>query len=409
MRMGVLLSVAVLPMLALAGCIPQVERPAGYGSARPDRQPPYETTRAPDRDDTERRGDRAAEQDDDRPRGDYRPRGGDGTPSDDRGRPDTYRRDVYRGRDTGEVAALPAPRPAWEARPVRADARTISDTTYVVRPGDTLSEVANRSGASIEAIARANDLESPYPIEAGERLTIPGGRYHQVRRGETGIAIARAYGVEWSRIVAANALVEPYVLRADQRILIPGVPGGGTPSASERARAFTLDIDDILTGGEPALASNQAPAKPIATPRRVLPSNAVVTGPARLASGGFLWPVDGRVVKRFGPGASGERNDGIKIAVPMSTPIHAAADGVVAYVGDGIAALGGLVIIKHGGGWTSVYGHASKLLVQRGQSVKRGQTVALSGDTGFADRPELHFELRKGRTPVDPTSQLPRT
>ena len=87
----------------------------------------------------------------------------------------------------------------------------------------------------------------------------------------------------------------------------------------------------------------------------------------------------------------------------------AAADGVVAYVGDGIAALGGLVIIKHGGGWTSVYGHASKLLVQRGQSVKRGQTVALSGDTGFADRPELHFELRKGRTPVDPTSQLPRT
>ena len=408
MRAGVLLSIAVLPMLALAGCIPQVERPAGYGNAPPDRQAPYETARAPDRDDTARRGDRAAEQDD-RPRGDYRPRGDDATSSDDPGRPDNYRRDVDRRRDTGEVAALPAPRPAWEARPVRADARTISDTTCVVRPGDTLSEVANRSGASIEAIARANDLESPYPIEAGERLTIPGGRYHQVRRGETGIAIARAYGVEWSRIVAANALVEPYVLRADQRILIPGVPGGGTPSASERARAFTLDIDDILTGGEPALASNQAPAKPIATPRRVLPSNAVVTGPARLASGGFLWPVDGRVVKRFGPGASGERNDGIKIAVPMSTPIHAAADGVVAYVGDGIAALGGLVIIKHGGGWTSVYGHASKLLVQRGQSVKRGQTVALSGDTGFADRPELHFELRKGRTPVDPTSQLPRS
>ncbi|WP_380788616.1 peptidoglycan DD-metalloendopeptidase family protein [Sphingomonas sp. R86521] len=312
-------------------------------------------------------------------------------------------------REGSDVAALPAPRPAWEARPVRADARRIDQSIYVVQPGDTLSRVVDRSGASLEAIARANDLAVPYTIRTGQRLTIPAGRYHQVQRGETGIAIARAYGVEWSRIVAANALVEPYVLRADQRIVIPGDGGSDSPSRTHRAAAFRLDIDDILTGGEPALASNQAPARPVATPRRVLPSNAVVTAPARLAGGGFLWPVDGRVVKRFGSGASGERNDGIKIAVPMATPIHAAADGVVAYVGDGIAALGGLVIVKHGGGWTSIYGHASKLLVQRGQAVKRGQTIALSGDTGFADRPEVHFELRKGRTPVDPTSQLPRT
>ncbi|RKE50254.1 MULTISPECIES: M23 family metallopeptidase [unclassified Sphingomonas] len=380
-RAGVLVSLATLMLTA---CIPHVDHPAGYGNPprRPYRDPP--------------------------PRRDDPPRPRDDSPREDTPRDDRQPQDIP-GRDTGEVTTLPAPRPAWEARPVSADAKTIPDTTYVVRPGDTLSRVVDRSGASLEAIARANDLESPYSIQAGQRLQIPGGRYHQVRRGETGIAIARAYGVEWSRIVAANALVEPYVLRADQRIQIPGEPSGGTTSASERARAFSLAIDDILTGGEPALASNQAPARPIATPRRVLPSNAVVTAPARLASGGFLWPVDGKVVKRFGHGASGERNDGIKIAVPVSTPIHAAADGVVAYVGDGIAALGGLVIVKHGGGWTSVYGHASKLLVQRGQSVKRGQTIALSGDTGFADRPELHFELRKGRTPVDPTSQLPRT
>ena len=102
------------------------------------------------------------------------------------------------------------------------------------------------------------------------------------------------------------------------------------------------------------------------------------------------------------------RNNGLKIAVPVDTPVKAAADGTVAYVGDGIASLGGLVIVRHGENWTSVYGHASKLLVQRGQAVKKGQTIALSGDTGFADRPELHFELRKGRTPVDPATQLPR-
>jgi len=303
------------------------------------------------------------------------------------------------------VSVLPAPRPAWEARPVAPDARDVAEGSVVVRAGDTLRGIADRSGAGAEAIARANGLEPPFPIRVGQRLVIPAGRYHLVRPGETGIAIARAYAVEWSRIVAANALAEPYVLRAGQRILIPRA-AGTLASAADRAAAFRLDIDDILTGGEPAAAPGKPPARPLATARRTLPPTAPVAAPVRL-SGGFDWPVRGRIVKRFGPGASGERNDGIQIAVPLATPIHAAADGVVAYVGTGIAALGGLVIVKHGGGWTSIYGHAATLLVQRGQSVRRGQTIALSGDSGSVERPELHFELRKGRTPVDPQSQLP--
>ena len=307
-----------------------------------------------------------------------------------------------------EVSILPAPKPAWEARPVEPDARMVAEGSYMVRPGDTLRAVGDRTGAGSDAIARANEMPPPFTIRAGQRLAIPGGRYHLVRPAQSGIAIARAYGVEWSRIVAANALAEPYILRVGQRILIPGDSQNG-PTRAERAAAFTLDIDDIITGGEPASAPSQQPARPVASARRVLPASAVVVAPARLTGGAFIWPVDGRVVQRFGPGASGERNDGIQIAVPLASPIHAVADGVVAYVGDGIAALGGLVIVKHGGGWTSVYGHAAKLLVQRGQSVKRGQTIALSGDTGYADRPELHFELRKGRTPVDPQTQLPRS
>ena len=313
-------------------------------------------------------------------------------------------------RPVGRVDLAPATtRPAWEARPVRADAREIAEETVLVEPGDTLARVAQRTGAGVEAIARANGIEPPYPIRAGQRLRIPAGRYHLVRPGESGIAIARAYGVEWSRIVAANGLAEPYVLRAGQRVVIPGPAAAASSRASERAAAFRLDVDDILTGGEPALAANQAPARPVARPGRALPPSAVVAPPARLAGGGFAWPVDGRIVRRFGPGASGQRSDGIKIAVPIATPVRATADGVVAYAGDGIAALGGLIIVKHGGGWTSVYGHASKLLVARGQSVRRGQTIALSGDTGFADRPEVHFELRRGRTPVDPQTQLPRS
>ncbi|MEG3086643.1 M23 family metallopeptidase [Sphingomonas sp. PB4P5] len=304
-----------------------------------------------------------------------------------------------------EVVTLPSAPPAWQARPVVADARQIDATSYNVRPGDTLRAIAERTGAGSEAIARANGIPPPYTIRVGQRLAIPAGRYHLVRAGETGIAIARAYGIDWSRIVTANDLSEPYVLRVGMRVLIPGTAPGRT-SMEERASAFRLDVDDLVTGSSPAIALTERPAKATASAARVLPATTPVAEPTRF-SGAFVWPVHGKVVGRFGPGASGEKNNGIKIAVPLDTPIKAAADGVVAYAGDEIAALGGLVIVKHGGGWTTVYGHASKLLVRRGQAVKRGQTIAESGDSGFADRPEVHFEMRKGRTPVNPLPQLP--
>lgn len=312
----------------------------------------------------------------------------------------------------GGVTALPAPPPAWEARRVIPDARTVAATRYVVAPGDTLRSIGERTGAGSEAIARANNLLPPYVLRPGDRLSIPGGRYHSVKAGETGIAIARAYGIPWSQVVAANALTEPYILRVGQRVLLPGSAGGGTaPTAAERAAAFRLDIDDLMTGGEPAIAARERPVRPVTQPGRSVPATAAVAAPTTPSSvgSGFIWPVRGTIVRRFGAGASGERNDGIKIAVPARTPVLAAADGTVAYVGSAIPALGGLVIVKHAGGLTTVYGHASDLLVQRGQAVKRGQTLALSGSTGSAaDRPVVHFEVRQGRTPIDPMTRLPR-
>lgn len=302
-----------------------------------------------------------------------------------------------------DVPALAPQRPAWEMRKVTPDARQIEASTYTVRSGDSLRSISVKTGAGSEAIARANNLAPPYTIQPGQRLAIPAGRYHAVRDGETGIAIARAYGVDWSRVIAANYLDEPYVLRTGQRLLIPTT---GPETREQRAARFTLDIDDIVTGGAPALPEGEKPVKASPSTTRVVPATKPVAVPARLA-GNFRWPVGGTIVKRFGPGKSGERNDGIKIAVPLNTPILASADGVVAYVGSDVPALGGLVILSHGDGWTTVYGHAGQLLVQRGQSVKRGQAVALSGNSGFADRPEVHFEMRQGRNAVDPIPRLP--
>ena len=311
-----------------------------------------------------------------------------------------------RARDQ-HVSALPSSPPAWEAHPAAASARSVAASTVVVRPGDTLGRIADRAGAGVLAIARANGLAPPYAVTPGQRLTIPGGRYHVIQRGDTGIAIAQAYGVPWSDIVDANGLTPPYLLRAGWRLLIPGGgPAGAAPStAAQRAAAFHLDVEDLVTGSEPAVAANHRPARPSKSPARVLASTTPVETPARLV-GGFSWPVRGRVITAFGPGKGGVRSDGIQIAVPQGTPVLAAADGVVAYVGSSIPSLGGLVIVKHGDGYTTVYGNAKKLLVQRGQSVRRGQEIAVSGETGAATQPSLHFEIRKGRDPIDPLGKL---
>ncbi|WP_186728707.1 M23 family metallopeptidase [Sphingomonas panacisoli] len=305
------------------------------------------------------------------------------------------------------ISAPPSAPPAWVAQPVTPDARTITSSTYVVQSGDTLRGVAERVGAGAENIADANDLDPPFTLRPGQRLTIPGGRYHLVRPGQSGIAIARAYGVKWADIIAANDLDEPYMLRAGRRILIPG--GTRPQTLAERAAAFKIDLGDIATGGgEPAIPEGNKAPRAATIVRRPLASLTPIATPGPF-SGSFFWPVStGNVVKRFGAGASGERNDGINIAIPIGTPIKAAANGVVIYTATDVPGLGGLVMVKHGDGWTSVYGHASRILVQRGQAVRRGQSLALSGATGFADRPELHFELRKGRAPVDPLSELPK-
>ena len=296
--------------------------------------------------------------------------------------------------------------PVWTAQQVVPNARTVAAARYIVQPGDTLTGIGNRTGAGLDAIARANALTPPYTLRTGQSLAIPGGRYHSISTGETGIAIATAYDIPWSRIVAANGMTPPFALRLGQRLLLPDSTPTPTPDNLEhRASAFRLDIDDVLTGGQPA-AADDAPVATASARPRPLPSNVPIAQP-KLFAGHFLWPVRGPILSRFGPGESGARNNGIDIAATTGTPIRAASDGIVAYAGDKVAVFGGLIILTHGSGWVSAYGHASRLTVVRGQKVTKGQVIGQTGDTGYASQPKLHFELRKDRVPVNPLTQLP--
>lgn len=291
--------------------------------------------------------------------------------------------------------------PVWEMRPVVANAAIVAEGSYTVVAGDTLRSIGNRTGAGSETLARANGLEAPFIIRPGQTLTVPGGRYHNVGEGETGIAIARAYGIGWQEIIAANALEPPYALRIGRRLLLPTA---FTDSALEtRASAFKLDIEDILTGGEPAAVAEAPIAAPQPAPTRPLPPGVAVTEPARFA-GSFAWPAAGSVANRFGPLGEGQVNQGIDIAVAQGAPVTAAADGVVAFVGNDVANYGGLILIRHGEGWITAYGRATAASVTRGQSVKRGQII---GKAGSGTAPLLFFQMRKGGKPIDPVKQLP--
>jgi murein DD-endopeptidase MepM/ murein hydrolase activator NlpD len=120
----------------------------------------------------------------------------------------------------------------------------------------------------------------------------------------------------------------------------------------------------------------------------------------------FRWPARGRVIAGFGPKPNGLQNDGINLAVPEGTPVKAAEDGVVAYAGSELKGYGNLVLVRHNNGFVTAYAHASEIMVKRGDQVKRGQVIAKSGQTGSVTSPQLHFEIRKGATPVDPAQYL---
>ncbi len=115
----------------------------------------------------------------------------------------------------------------------------------------------------------------------------------------------------------------------------------------------------------------------------------------------FSWPVNGLIIQSFG-----NQSDGINMSVPLGTEIKAMEQGEVAFAGSGLSGYGNMILIRHPNGYVSVYAHNSELIVKRGDKVTRGQTIAKSGQTGNVGSPQLHFELRKGPTPVDPTLYL---
>jgi murein DD-endopeptidase MepM/ murein hydrolase activator NlpD len=223
---------------------------------------------------------------------------------------------------------------------------------------------------------------------------------HVVRAGQTLHSIAHIYHKPVTVIARANNLSVNARLKAGERITIPDI------KEASQATPVRAEASPSPAAGKVAMAESSQTARVVEPAPTMSSQDAVKSAEPAGSLPGFRWPVRGRVIAAFGPKPNGVSNDGINLAVPEGTPIKAAEDGVVAYAGSELKGYGNLVLVRHPNGFVTAYAHASDILVKRGETVKRGQVIAHAGQTGSVASPQLHFEIRKGATPVDPAQYL---
>lgn len=253
------------------------------------------------------------------------------------------------------------------------------EVEHVVTAGETLGGIATRAQVPRVLIIEANRLKAPYAVRTGQRLAIPRTRRHTVVAGETGFTIAYRYGVPFSAIAVANGLAADATLRPGQRLLIP----------------------TVIAGKEAAPA---APSSTAATPTQSAAPASPATQPV---ARNFGWPLAGPLRRGFTSRAQANYHDGIDITAPQGTAVRASDAGKVLFAGAEPSQFGNLVVVDHGGGWTTAYAFLSRVTVKVGDLVKKGERVGLVGNTGMARGNELHFEMRRANRPIDPATQMP--
>lgn len=273
--------------------------------------------------------------------------------------------------------------------------------TYVVRRGDTVYSIARAHDVPLRAVIDANGLKPPYDIEVGQRLKIPAGRFHVVQRGETAYSISRMYDVDVTSLTTLNRIPPPYTIKVGQKLQVPSREPVRTASSGAAPSGTSGPVPLARPGTAAAAAAPARTASNTVARKEPLPSPPAATG-------SLMWPVEGKILSTYGPKANGLHNDGINIAAEMGAPVHAAQSGVVAYAGNELKGYGNLLLVRHDNGWMTAYAHNSKLLVQRGDTVARGQTISLAGNSGSVVTPQVHFEVRQGAKAIDPQSVIGR-
>ncbi len=333
-----------------------------------------------------------------------------------------------------ETTATVPPRSVAAARPASPNG-----TTIIVGTSDTLDGLAKRYNVSAAAILQANGYKGPRVLSPGQQLIIPKqaavavaapalappvskpvaaaagpSSVHIVNRGDTLMSIARRNNVPVGELAKANNLDQSARLSLGMKLTVPGSKSAAVAPVAQPVAAAAI-VQPVAppaatkmaaAGGPPQAARLAQATTNVAEEKPVVEAASVKSSEATGALPTFRWPVRGKVITSYGAKTNGKSNDGINLAVPEGTPVKAAEDGVVAYSGNELKGYGNLVLVRHSNGYVTAYAHASELMVKRGDTIKRGQIIAKSGQSGEVGSPQLHFEIRKGSSPVDPLQFL---
>ncbi len=316
--------------------------------------------------------------------------------------------------------------------------RPATNGSITVRSGQTMYSLARANGLSVSQLASANNISYPYSLRVGQRLSVPGvnsptspapsftprsqqpayraasapapkvrsyntSSGHIVRPGETLFSLGRTYGMNPYSIARHNGLSAPYGLNVGQNVRIPGKSAA---TVAKRTTPVTSRYSKNLTNKPVQIVQEKATDRISPAPVQKITRSEPVPMTTPVANSTFRWPVKGRVISSYGRKSNGLRNEGINISVPEGTSVRAADGGVVAYAGNELKGYGNLVLVRHKNGWVTAYAHNKDLFVKRGDIVKRGAVIAKAGQTGSVKSPQLHFEVRKGSTAVDPMKYL---
>ena len=274
--------------------------------------------------------------------------------------------------------------------------------SYILRPGERLAIPSSVQIAAVEdgwtpdvvvgALDRVPETAAAAPAPADPPGTLP--VRHRVEPGETAFSIAKLYGVSVTALASWNGLGGDLKVDPGRSLIIP-VSGDPLPPLQTTEPGQTTAVAPPPSSAEP-LPENPPEAAPIEEPN-LAQFRTEASGAVKL-----LTPVAGQVVKPFAPGGP-NKNDGIDYQTAAGASVKAAADGEVALVSRSLGGLGTIVLIRHKDDLITVYGRVDNVSVQKGDPIKRGQTIGVVADDA---PPTFHFEVRRGTEAVDPTPYL---
>ena len=309
---------------------------------------------------------------------------------------------------------------------------------YTVKPGDTLCGIAQKYAVSVEGIVAVNYLTNKNILSVGQKLQIPaigaiGGNNiktnvieYTIAKGDTLSSIAQKFNIRMYDIMSLNELQNVNRLSVGQKLNIPASASAAEQASSSTSVVKTTERKDIVYHVQKGdtlwriaqqyevslksitSANSISENSRLSVGQKLIIPNAR-SGPGSGSSPSFSWPIKGLITSHFGNRTLGGRSDyhtGIDIDGRTGDSIRAAESGKVSFSGR-ISGYGNTIIVDHPGGYSTVYAHNSANLVQKGQSVSKGEIIARLGATGNATGSHLHFEVRVNSKPVNPLNYLP--